>query len=156
MSKHTPGPKSGRAAPLGAKVDRIIRSLAGSAFDPADPVEEPSLSFAPPEEIVAHVLDLWQARARHVPTELLSDPAWGMLLELLLAEIQGRRVSLRRLCNLSAVPETTALRWVKALERLGLTVRQTDPRDSKEVFVELSKKGRLALQHYFHDAVQAQ
>jgi DNA-binding MarR family transcriptional regulator len=107
------------------------------------------------EEAVTRVIEAWRERTSYLPSEILSDPAWGMLLELLQAEVQDRRVSLSRLCTVSRVSSSAAVRWLKALERQGLAVRRADPQDTDNEFVELSLKGRSALRRYFHDVVQS-
>jgi DNA-binding MarR family transcriptional regulator len=44
------------------------------------------------------------------------------------------------LCIGSAVPATTALRWIKSLEGKGLIVRTPDPYDGRRIFISLSDK----------------
>jgi DNA-binding MarR family transcriptional regulator len=108
-----------------------------------------------PDEIVARALDEWQERGSYLPNDLLSEPAWGILLELLLAEIQGRQVSLSRIRKVSAAPPSTADRWLKALERHGLVVRRVGPLQAEDQVVSLSRRGSSALRSYFHDVVQS-
>jgi len=158
VSKHVPGKKSGKPLPLSEKIGRIIQSLAGSSLDPAEgePEDTSPIALDISEQEVARVFQMWRARAGYLPDELLLDPAWGMLLELLLAELQGRRVSWLRLCNVSSVPATTAVRWIKLLERRGFVISRTDPQHADDQFAELTRKGRSALQRYFHDVVQSQ
>src|SRR5919107_3401876 len=69
---------------------------------------------------------------------LFADPAWDMLLELMAARLEGRRVAVSSLCIAAAVPATTALRWVKTLTDQGLFVRRADPQDGRRVYVELA------------------
>jgi DNA-binding MarR family transcriptional regulator len=78
-----------------------------------------------------------------------------MLLELLQAEIQGRRVSLGRLSKVSGVSTSNAVRWLKALESRELAVRWADQEDGDKEFVELSQKGSCALRRYFHEVVES-
>lgn len=158
MSKNVRADKSGKPLLLSEMISRLIQSLAASSVDPVEPEQQhpSSIAFDISEQDVARVFQMWRARGAYLPDELLFDPAWGMLLELLLAELQGRRVSILRLCNVSSVPTSTALRWIKRLERLGFVIRQTDAQHADDQFAELSQKGRLALQSYFHDLVQSQ
>lgn len=158
MSDQTPGEKSGKPLSLSGETSRIIQSLAGSQGDAVEAETEPGnnpqnvLDIS--EQAVARVFDLWRARSDYFPDDLCSDPAWLMLLELLLGELQGRRVSLMRLCNVSAVPASTAHRWIKCLERYGYVIRRTDLQCGEDEFAELSPKGRSALNRYFHHVVQ--
>jgi len=63
------------------------------------------------------------------------DPAWDMLLDLLVASEEGRRVSVTSLCHASGVPTTTALRHVDRLDELGLIDRIADPSDKRRFWI---------------------
>jgi DNA-binding MarR family transcriptional regulator len=52
-------------------------------------------------------------------------------------------------CIGSAVPATTALRWISILERQGLLMREADPGDARRVYVRLSPRGYEAMLEYF-------
>jgi len=117
-----------------------------------DSTESP---FEVSDETLSRVIEAWRARSCYLPAELLWDPAWGMLLELFQAELQDRRVSKSRLFKMSAASATVAARWLKALECRGLAVRTTDLYHPDIEFVELSRRGSLALRRYFHEIVQA-
>jgi len=149
--------KRGAPLPLRETISRIARSLARSSFTNAKPESEESTepAFEVSEEAVTRVIEAWRERTSYLPGELLSDPAWGMLLELLQAEVQDRRVSSSRLCKVSAVSATTAVRWLKVLEGQGFVVRRTYPQHPNIEFVELSRKGSSALRRYFHEIVES-
>jgi DNA-binding MarR family transcriptional regulator len=100
---------------------------------------------------VSAAIRAWRERACYLPGELFSDPAWGMLLELLHAEIEKRQVSLRRLSKASAASTPSAIRWLKVLEDRELVTRQADPLNSGNEILELSPKGSTALRFYFRD-----
>jgi DNA-binding MarR family transcriptional regulator len=70
--------------------------------------------------------------------ELFGEPAWDMLLTLFLAHVEGRHVSVSSLCFETAVPATTAHRWMLALIGKGLLVRIGDPDDRRRSHVYLS------------------
>jgi DNA-binding MarR family transcriptional regulator len=74
-----------------------------------------------------------------------------MLLDLFQAEIAQLRVSVSSLCAASAVPQTTALRWIKAMTEADLFRRRSDPIDARRVFVELSPTASQAMRRYFHE-----
>ncbi|MET0372508.1 MAG: winged helix DNA-binding protein [Sphingobium sp.] len=100
----------------------------------------------------AHVRDLLRARrmrADFLPDDLFADPAWDMLLDLLAARLEHERVSVSSLCIASAVPPTTALRWIKTLTDRGLLVRQADPHDGRRIFIALSDRAADALAQWF-------
>lgn len=64
------------------------------------------------------------------------DPAWDMLLDLVVAADERRAVSVSGLCHASGVPTTTALRHVERLETLGLLKRTPDPADKRRFWVD--------------------
>lgn len=64
------------------------------------------------------------------------DPAWDMLLDLVVAADERRAVSVSGLCHASGVPTTTALRHVERLERLGLLTRTPDSTDKRRFWVD--------------------
>lgn len=156
MTKHTPEVNPERQLPLQEKVSRVLQSLArGSFAKTASDIEMPGKAdLEVSEEALDRIIHEWRERPHFVPGDLLADPAWAMLLELLQAECQDRQVSLPGLCEVSAVPASSAARWLKALEQRGLIVRRAASGDPKDEFVELSSKGSTALRRYFRDVVQ--
>ena len=80
---------------------------------------------------------------------LFGEPAWDILLDLFIAAKERRRVSVTSACIGSAVPSTTALRWIAILEKQGQLVREADPSDARRVYVKLSARGYAAMLDYF-------
>jgi DNA-binding MarR family transcriptional regulator len=143
-----------RLRQLSDEVGRIAATLARLSANPPPPVRavEPAKSEEIPEvsaDTVRSVIRARRLRARFFPEELLADPAWDMLLDLLQAEIAQLRVPVSSLCIAAAVPATTALRWLKTLVQQGLFVRRADPHDGRRVFVELAPDTSRALRRYF-------
>ena len=68
-------------------------------------------------------------REHHFPG--LGEPAWNMLVDLALARMERRKVSVTSACFASYSPVTTALRHVDILLSLGLIERQPDPEDGR-------------------------
>lgn len=87
-------------------------------------------------------------RDQYFSGELFADPAWDMLLDLLLARLEQRTVAVSSLCIAAAVPPTTALRWIKRLTDEGIFVRTADPRDGRRVFIDLSDDAADAMGNY--------
>lgn len=157
LTKYSPDEDPSRPLPLQAKIGRIVQALAHSSLAKSggDPVAKtPELEVS--EDSVGAAIRAWQERSRYLPDELLSDPVWGMLLELLHSEIGHRPVTVSRLCEASEVPTSSAMRWLKALEEHELVVRRADPRDSEQMGVELTPRASNALRRYFRDVVQRQ
>ncbi len=84
--------------------------------------------------------------------DLFGEPAWDILLDLFIATKERRRVSVTSACIGSAVPSTTALRWITILERNGFLAREADPGDARRVYVKLSARGYSAMLEYFASA----
>ncbi|HWI84977.1 MAG TPA: winged helix DNA-binding protein [Sphingomonas sp.] len=87
-------------------------------------------------------------RDQYFSGELFADPAWDMLLDLLLARLEGRAVAVSSLCIAAAVPPTTALRWIKRLTEEGVFVRTADPRDGRRIFIGLSDEAADGMSSY--------
>lgn len=69
---------------------------------------------------------------------LFGEPAWDVLLDLYLAHLDQRTVSVSSACIAACVPPTTALRYLTRLERSGLLKRKPDPTDNRRVLVSLT------------------
>lgn len=101
------------------------------------------------EVTVRQMLDSRRDRAKFLDRKLFSDPAWDILLELLVSYFGQRRMATTDLCNASNVPATTALRWIGTLENQGLIRRHSDPFDGRRSFVSLTAGALTALDDYF-------
>lgn len=93
-------------------------------------------------------------RSRFLPADLFADPAWDILLDLTLAQIERRRVSVSSLCIAAHVPATTGLRFIQQMTARGMLVRVDDPNDRRRVFIELSPDTRAAMHAYFGAVAQ--
>jgi hypothetical protein len=87
-------------------------------------------------------------RDRFFPADIFADPAWDMLLDLFAARLERRSVSVSSLCIASAVPATTALRWIKSLTDAGIFVREADPHDGRRIFITLSEGAEAGMRAY--------
>ena len=100
---------------------------------------------------VKALLHARRQRERIFGSDIFADPAWDILLELYAAGLAQRRVPTSELCNSAAVPQSTALRWIEKLDRLGWLHRRADPLDARRMFVELTAKGSAAMERYFKE-----
>jgi hypothetical protein len=112
-----------------------LRRAAVPAVDAAEPVRS--------------VIAARRRRARFFPSDMFADPAWDILLDLYLAEIEQRRTVVSSLCAAAYVPATTALRWITSLANRGMLTRRSDPLDRRRVFVELTPKASDCMRCYF-------
>ena len=82
---------------------------------------------------------------------LFADPAWDILIDLYIASEEGRGISISSACIASAVPITTALRWIKILEQGGHISRHEDPSDARRVFMALTESAAKTVRDYFSE-----
>lgn len=81
--------------------------------------------------------------------DLFGEPAWDILLDLYIAQGEGKDVSVSSACIGSAAPPTTGLRWLGVLAQEGLVVRENDPADHRRVLVRLTAAGQAAMDRFF-------
>lgn len=81
--------------------------------------------------------------------ELFGEPAWDILLDLYIAHVENKSVSVSSACIGSAAPPTTGLRWLGVLTENGLILREHDPEDQRRVLVRLTDQGLTAMDEYF-------
>jgi hypothetical protein len=141
-----------RLQQLSEEVGRIANVLAALSEDEvaAAAVASVSRGEAEGEPLdAAFVRSIWKARRlrdQFFDPELFADPAWDMLLDLMVARLAKQRVAVSSLCIAAAVPSTTALRWIKTMCDRGHFVRVADPEDGRRVFIELSDHAAAALE----------
>lgn len=142
MSKESNKCSAEHPLELGVEVDRVAQALARLSMD----------NRVKTEVLVDAVISAIRARrlrGRYFPEDLFADPAWDMMLELLLAELNQQCQTVTDLCDAAAVPARTALRWLNSLVQMGLVVRRDDPFDVERSFVELAPETSIALRDYF-------
>jgi hypothetical protein len=79
----------------------------------------------------------------------LANAGWSLMLVLLLAEMEGRRVRLSRVAEEAGVAPTTGLRWIELLSAAGLIVREPDATRGGSFVLALSAAGAGAMRDYF-------
>jgi DNA-binding MarR family transcriptional regulator len=94
-----------------------------------------------------------QARAHFFKAPMFGEPAWEMLLALYINHDGGSRQSIGRLSAVSGAPPTTALRWLDYLEKEQLVARNPNPTDRRSDFVELTDRGRSAMEAYLSETL---
>lgn len=104
--------------------------------------------------MVREMIKLRRLRDSYFQKDLFADPAWDILLDLMVSQLEGRNVSVSSLCIAAAVPATTALRWIAAMTESGMLVRRHDPDDARRVFIGLSREAENMLRQYLTDAQQ--
>jgi len=83
---------------------------------------------------------------------MFGEPAWEMLLFLYSPE-SGPRLTVGGLARLAGASKSTAIRWLDYLEQQKWIRREAHPTDKRATFVELSEKGREAINLYLSGTV---
>ena len=86
---------------------------------------------------------------------LFGEPAWDMMLELFVAAGKGHTLSTKSVTLGSAVPPTTALRWLENLETEGIVRRFPDPGDKRRTCVELSVSAHAKMSEYLDETLRS-
>lgn len=87
---------------------------------------------------------------------MFGEPAWDMLLALYILDVSGPRQTTGALMQFSGAPVTTARRWLDYLAENGLVLRSHHPTDQRIMFVNLTDKGRDALDLYYSETVETE
>lgn len=69
---------------------------------------------------------------------LFADPAWDLLLDLYIHSADGRKVSISSACLGAATAETTALRYIREFEKMGVIERHRHAEDRRVQLVCLT------------------
>jgi hypothetical protein len=72
--------------------------------------------------LAAAILAFRRSRSKILPPELFAEPAWDLLLELFVADAQGRRLTARQVCDRANVPPSVMSRWLKHLSQNSFVV----------------------------------
>lgn len=80
---------------------------------------------------------------------IFADPAWDLLLELYEAALRGKKLSASALGIEAGIPQSTALRWLALLEKMGLMRRTQDVFDKRRQWVTLTTRAMKGFDQYF-------
>lgn len=140
---------------------RQDRSRAAQALPPLPAEIDAAADLSDYTQLSAQDLDQFSETARSIyrgrrlrhrifPDEsLFGEPAWDILLDLFIAEMDSKPLSVTAACIGAAVPTSTALRWIAILEERGFLSRNNDPADARRVFLRLTGEGYAKMITYF-------
>lgn len=77
-------------------------------------------------------------RARALPSALLGEPAWDILLDLAAAKLENKRIQITAVGLNEGLPPTTALRWIGLLVDHDLIRRIPDDVDRRRTWLEIT------------------
>lgn len=86
--------------------------------------------------------------------DLFGEPAWDMLVDLFIAAEEGKQISVSSLCVASAVPMTTALRWIGILESRNMIERTADDCDARRFYLALSSSAQAKIRDHFESVTR--
>ncbi len=139
-------------AELRSRIDQIHDLLAKGAGD-EPPRPDPVFAI---EEVQPRLIDqlslsiqLRRLRKSHFGTAQMSGAVWDMMLDLMLANANGRTLSASDLATGAGVPLSSGLRMIAALEGAGLARRSIDERDRRRSIVRLTEAGAGKMASYF-------
>jgi len=139
--------KLSRSAPVGRSAMDHSSAARAAASDGASAGEAPPAQLTP--DHLRRVIKARALRSRMFDASLFSDPAWDMLLDLMLAHLSGKKVYVTSLCIAAGVPIATAFRRIEDLATKGLVTKTRDSKDTRRVFVELTEAGTQKMAGYF-------
>ena len=84
---------------------------------------------------------------------LFSNPAWDILLNLYVADAEGRPVNVLESCTASIVPQGVALRWLGYLKQEEMVIETPDPARPRHTMIRLADQARLTISSYLGSLV---
>ena len=145
-------------AEIRSRIDQIHDMLAKNGDDAVRPAV-PAFGLDEPQPRLVDQLSLSiqlrRLRKTHFGTAQMSGPTWDMMLDLMLANANGRALSASDLATGAGVPLSSGLRMIAAIEAAGLARRTIDERDRRRTIVRLTEAGTEKMASYFEKAGSA-
>ena len=99
-------------------------------------------------DLARYVYNARSLRDKYLPSDLLGEPAWDILLDLYISEKMQRPIQVTSACIAARVPPTTALRWIGTLVEAGYVRRIDSAMDKRRSFVRLTTLGLRTMDDY--------
>lgn len=124
---------------------RLADELAEAArkYDAAasiDTVATPSLEAMSPREYFVSLLDLRRMRERYFGSELFGEPAWDIMLDLMIARIDGREIRGSNIKPHGDAPDIVTKHYIQALAEAQLIDIFVNPDDVDDPSLSLSSE----------------
>lgn len=97
-------------------------------------------------DLASLILSDRQQRRSLFPKVRFGEPSWDMMLDLYVAEQEGRRPFVSDMYVAANVPRTTAVRHLESLIESGYMHREDDPTDGRRSFILTTEKMRGAVE----------
>jgi len=127
----------------------LLREIMAERQSLARPIEVPDNAEAFLAQTRAEIVRRRYRRDLLPDSQIFSDPAWDILLELFLADGTDTKLSVSAIGLDSGVPPSTVFRWIVVLEGCDLVRRVDDMADRRRHWIYLTKKGKSFMQAYF-------
>ena len=108
----------------------------------ARPDEDELLAF------VKSFIRTHERRGEFLDTEMFTDPAWSVLLDLVMAKLENKPLAVSSACVAAGVPMSTALRHIRILVSKGYARRWQDPNDRRRDLLMIEDKAMKAVTDY--------
>lgn len=106
------------------------------------------------ELMLVRASEIYRARRRRkrfFDPVLFGEPAWDLLLDLFIARLKKKRVSVSSACYAADVPPTTALRWLGVLADSNLIERFESETDQRVTWVRLTDYASQLMAKFVRD-----
>lgn len=89
-----------------------------------------------------------QLRRELFDVGLFADPVWDILLELYRANIDRQRITIAKLCDATALPASTAVRYIRALVEERIVVTEAIPAGQQDTVPKLTETGVVTMRAF--------
>lgn len=147
------GARKGPAITFAGAIDELSQ-LAGDLsevarlFDNATPVAaeaRPTIDAMTPRQFFTSLLELRRMRVRHFRDEAAVRPAYDIVLQLMIARVDGREIALSALLVAASSPAAATRRQIEQLVEARLAERLENAADHQDFNVSLSSEAALRL-----------
>ena len=136
-----------------AETESALQQTAGAGR--ADDALQPERIRPHGARFLKTYLQARREREWQFPKGLFSDPAWDILLELYVAESEGRPVLESAVGPAVSIPEKSGLRWLGILEARQLVTRTLEDEGSQEARISLTPNAIAGMNHWLERMTQS-
>ena len=133
-------------------VQRLLTSLTSAEAGRNAP--GPGVTSGKLLEVARTLLALRKRRTEYLHRSMLGEPAYDMLLALYVAGGDDQTMTAAHVAKRSGVAQSSALRWIDYLVSKQLVERGPHPSHKRAFMLQLSPKGRAALEGFFREMLE--
>lgn len=137
------------------KLLELARALNALAIGAESPSQEPRIPTK--DELLREAKNQFKTqlvREAHFEGLPFHETGWEILLELYIAEAEGRRLNVTAIGLEGHIPNATLVRWIALLEQRQLVARQPDNVDRRRTWISLTSLGSEKLDFCFRECVR--